>query len=121
MAYTDEYNTAKELLTESGTKIILRKKIESEDDENSLRKKIEYEEYEGIGCRFGYSAEEIGTNDNIINAGDVKILCQLPEFPTEAEDYIVFGKSTYSIVTVEEVNPDDTTSILLKCQCRRAR
>ena len=22
---------------------------------------------------------------------------------------------------IEEVNPDDTTSILLKCQCRKAR
>lgn len=121
MAYTDEYNTAKELLTEFGTKITLKKKIESEDDETSLRKNIEYQEYEGIGCRFGYSAEEIGTNDNIINAGDVKIICQLPEFPTEAEDLIIFGKSTYNIVSVEEVNPDDTTSILLKCQCRKAR
>lgn len=121
MAYTDEYNTAKELITEFGTKIILKKKIESEDDETSLRRKIEYEEYEGLGCRFNYSAEEIGTIDNIINAGDVKILCQLSEFPTESEDQIIFGKSIYNIVSVDELNPDDSISILFKCQCRKAR
>lgn len=121
MAYTDEFNTAKELLTEFGTKITLKKKIESDDNDESLRVKVEYEEFEGIGCRFNYSSEEIGTNDNIIRAGDVKILCQLPEFPTEAEDLIIFGKSAYNIISVDEVNPDDTTSILFKCQCRKAR
>lgn len=120
MAYTDEYNTAKELLSEYGTKIFLKKKIESDDDE-SIRQRISYEEHEGIGCRFNYSAEEIGTNDNIINAGDVKILCQLPVFPTEAEDQIIFGKSTYNIISVDEVNPDDSISIIFKCQCRKAR
>ena len=121
MAYTDEFNTAKELLTEFGTKIILKKRIESDDDDESLRRKVEYEEFSGIGCRFNYSSEEIGTNDNIISAGDVKIICQLPEFPTESEDLIVFGKYTYNIISVDEVNPDDSTSILFKCQCRKSR
>lgn len=121
MAYTDEYNTAKELLTEFGTKVILKKKIESEDDEDSIRRSVEYKEYEGVGCRLNYSAEEIGTLGNIINAGDVKILCQFPEFPTEVEDQIILGKSTYNIISVNEVNPDDSISILFKCQCHKAR
>lgn len=120
MAYTDEYNTAKELLTEFGTKCLLHKYIEDDFDEEEYIQKKTYEDYEGVGVKLNYSEEVIGEGDNIIKAGDVKIICQLTEEPTEDQDQIILGRHTYNIISVEDVAPDDTLVIIYKLQCRRA-
>ena len=119
MAYTEEYNTAKELLTEFGTKLILHKYIENEYDEESFTQKQTYKDYEGIGCKFNYTTEAIGTSNNIILAGDVYFLCQFDVDPTENDDQIILGKNTYSVISWEDLSPDGSIAILYKIQCRK--
>ncbi|MCQ2081591.1 MAG: hypothetical protein MJZ11_08025 [Lachnospiraceae bacterium] len=120
MAYTDEYNTAKELLTEFGAPLKLHKLIDDEYDEKSFSQKKIYKDYNGVGVKLNYSEEVIGEGDNIIKAGDVKFICQLPEDPTEDKDQIIFGRHIYNIITVEDVSPDDEIVIIYKLQCRKA-
>lgn len=121
MAYTDEYNTAKELLTEFGTELTLHKYVGEDYDEENYTQKIEYVDYSGVGCKFNYTTEAIGTSNNIIQAGDVYILCQLPVDPTEDSDQITLGRYTYNVITWEDLSPDDSISILYKIQCRKVK
>ena len=119
MAYFDEYNTAKELLTEFGTKVTLKKLVSNDYDEENLVYEKVYSEFTGVGCRFNYTDEAIGVSNNIIQAGDVYILCQLDEEPTVDSDQVVLGRYTYSVVSCKDLSPDDSITILYKLQCRK--
>lgn len=76
--------------------------------------------YSGYGVKLKYATEAIGSLDNIIKAGDVKILCYFPEEPSEQKDQIIFRKDTFNIINVEKIDPDSDTVVLYSVQCRRA-
>lgn len=120
MTYTDEFNTAKELLTEFGAPLKLHKLIGDEYNEDSFIQEKIYEDHVGVGVKLNYSEEAIGMGKNIIKAGDLKFICQLPEEPTEDKDQIIFGKHIYNIISVDDVSPDDSIIIIYKLQCRKA-
>lgn len=119
MDYTDFFNTAKELLSEFGRPITLKKMVGSYYDEEEMKEVKVYEYHEGIGAKFNYESEAIGASSNVIKAGDVKIICQFPEVPTEDKDQIEFGNNFYNVVNVSDISPDSSMAIIYKVQCRR--
>lgn len=79
-----------------------------------------YKTYSGYGVKLQYATEVIGSGDNIIKAGDVKIICVFDVEPTENNDKIVFGSDTFNVVHLGKVDPDATVTVMYTCQCRRA-
>lgn len=77
------------------------------------------EKYTGIAAKFNYESEAIGMNNNVIKAGDAKILCQFSVTPVETDDYIEFAGENFNIVTVSEVSPDNTSKVIYELQVRR--
>ena len=76
--------------------------------------------YKGVGVKLDYSSEVIGSNDNIIKAGDAKLLCYFDVAPTEMIDLIDFAGDRFNIINAGELAPDGNTNILYTLQIRRA-
>lgn len=106
--YSEFYETGKDLIEEFGSDAVLRKLVG--------KKTVSYD---GIAVRLRYSEEIIGSNDNIINAGDVKFICQFPTAPSAMKDLIVFGGKSYNVISVDEICPDGSTVLLYIVQTRR--
>jgi len=77
--------------------------------------------YRGIGVKLNYDSEAIGSNSNIIKAGDAKVLCQFDVMPVENTDVIEIGGERFNVVSSGDTSPDNITKILFTCQVRRAR
>lgn len=76
-------------------------------------------EYKGVGVYLKYSSEAIGLNNNVIKAGDAKIICQFPIMPTETVDIVEMEGDKFSIVNVGLLSPDNVTKVLYTLQVRR--
>lgn len=123
MQYAKFQNVAIKLLSKFGTTSTIRLQRDTGTttyDETTMKDTKVYESYFGYGVKLQYSTEAIGSSDNIIKAGDVKIICYFTTEPIENTDQIIFGNDTYSIKNVEKVDPDATTVVLYALQCRRA-
>ena len=123
MDYGKYKKIAIKLLSKFGTsKNIILKKDTGEPVSDPVTKRVvkTYKNYSGYGVKLGYETEAIGTLDNIIKAGDVKIICIFNEEPSEQKDQIIFGKDTYNIINVKKIDPDASTVVLYTLQCRRA-
>ena len=66
-----------------------------------------------------YEVEAMGTKDNLIQAGDVRIIAVLPEKPVEVDDSILFGDTEYNIISVKTVVPNAKDVIVYELQGRR--
>ena len=75
--------------------------------------------YRGIGVKLNYDSEAIGSNSNIIKAGDAKVLCQFDIMPVENTDVIEIGGERFNIVNSGDTSPDNVTKILYTLQVRR--
>ena len=76
-------------------------------------------EYKGLGVYLKYNSEAIGLNNNVIKAGDAKIICQFDIIPTETIDIIEMEGEKFSIVNVGLLSPDNITKILYTLQVRK--
>lgn len=106
--YDDFADTAREMLTESGNRCVLYHK------EGGTIK-----EYSGIGAKFDYESEAIGSNNNIIKSGDCRFLCQFSVQPAETVDTIKFGTVIYNVVRVGEISPDNEHVVIYKVVMRK--
>lgn len=75
--------------------------------------------YRGIGVKLNYDSEAIGSNSNIIKAGDAKVLCQFDVMPVENTDIIEIAGERFNIVSSGDTSPDNVTKILYTLQVRR--
>lgn len=66
-----------------------------------------------------YEVEAIGSKDDLIQAGDVRIIAVLPEKPVEIKDSIVLKDTEYNIVSVKTVKPNAEDVIVYELQGRR--
>ena len=76
--------------------------------------------YKGVGVKLDYSSETIGSNDNIIKAGDAKLLCMFDTAPTEMTDLIEFNGIRFNIINAGELSPNGELDILYTLQVRKA-
>lgn len=123
MEYGKFQNVAIKLLSKFGTSKNIKLKKDTENpvvDAITKRSVKVYKTYAGYGVKLGYETEAIGSLDNIIKAGDVKIICVFDVEPTEQKDQIIFGNDVFNIINVKKVDPDATTVVLYSVQCRRA-
>lgn len=122
MNYINSKAKAKAMLTKFGTAsdIKLKKFISQQFNEETMETENVYEEYSGAGVYLNYSEEAIGRNDNVIQAGDVKIICIFDAMPSETEDQIIFNNEAYNVVHVKKLSPDGKIDILYTVQCRKA-
>lgn len=77
--------------------------------------------YRGIGVKLNYDSEAIGSNTNIIKAGDAKVICQFDVMPVENTDVIEIGGERFDVVSSGDTSPDNVTKIIFTCQVRRQR
>lgn len=75
--------------------------------------------YRGIGVKLNYDSEAIGSNSNIIKAGDAKVICQFPVMPTENVDVIEIEGEKFNVIHSGDTSPDNVTKIIYTCQVRR--
>lgn len=121
MDYSAMHDTAESLLDDFGTSMTLSHDTgETEYDPETMTDTKVYEEYTGIGVKLDYSSEAIGSNDNIIQAGDVKIICQFDIEPVEDKDRITAGGISFNIIQCGKVEPDAQTAVIYTLQCRKA-
>ena len=121
--YSSMADTALSLLEDFGNPFTL-KKAEGTPVYNPKTKKTEvsYKEYSGTGVMLTYDAETIGRSNNIINAGDMKFLCQLDDtsiIPVESTDKILFEGITYNIINKAPINPSGSSVVVFEIQTRR--
>lgn len=76
-------------------------------------------QYKGFGVKLDYNSEAVGSNDNMIKAGDAKLLCLFETAPSEMTDMIKFSTDTFNIINVGELNPAGATTVLYTLQIRR--
>lgn len=77
--------------------------------------------YKGIGVKLNYEAEAIGSNSNIIKAGDAKIICQFDVMPVENTDVIDMEGEKFNVISSGDTSPSNTTKIIFTCQVRRSK
>lgn len=121
--YSKMRNMATGLLTQFGNKFVL-KKPEGVASYNPKTKKTEqkYKEYPGTCVKKTYSAEAIGTNDNIIHAGDVSFVCTMDDIkiiPVENTDKVIYGGISYNIIDVSTSDPSGSAVVVHTLHCRR--
>lgn len=75
--------------------------------------------HKGVGVKLDYNSEAIGSNNNMIKAGDAKLLCYFDVEPTEMVDIIKFKDDTFSIINAGALNPNGLTNIMFTLQIRR--
>lgn len=122
--YGSMRSMATNLLTEFGNPFVL-KKPNGKPVYNAATKKNEqsYLSYSGTGVMKTYTAEMIGNLSNIINAGDVSLVCTLNDIsiiPTEGKDQIVYGGHSYNVLHVSTSDPSGAKVIVHTLHCRRA-
>ena len=76
--------------------------------------------HKGLGVKLNYSSEAIGSNANIIKAGDAKVICQFDIMPIENTDVIEIEGERYNIISSGDTAPDNKIKILYTLQVRRA-
>lgn len=76
-------------------------------------------QYSGICVKLNYDSEAIGSNSNIIKAGDAKVLCQFDIMPVENTDIIEIAGERFNIISSGDTSPDNVTKILYTLQVRR--
>jgi hypothetical protein len=118
--------TAKRLVGSNGTKCVLvnpgEDRGEYNPDTNEYDKKEE-ERFEGYCIVSGY--EDKLVDGTVIKAGDRKVTAVLPAEPnpglSRLEVYNRYGKlaETYNVINSNTVNPNLTTVIVYKLQCRK--
>ena len=79
----------------------------------------EIKEYKGVGVKLDYNSEAVGSNDNMVEAGDAKLLCLFDVPPREMVDMIKFGADTFNIINAGQLNPDGNLDLLYTLQIRR--
>lgn len=78
-------------------------------------------QYQGIGVKLNYDSEAIGSNSNIIKAGDAKVICQFDIMPVENTDVIEIEGERFNVISSGDTSPSNVTKILYTCQVRRAK
>lgn len=76
--------------------------------------------YNGICVKLNYDSEAIGSNSNIIKAGDAKVICQFDVMPVENTDVIEIQGEKFNIISSGDTSPDNNIKILYTLQVRRA-
>lgn len=78
-------------------------------------------EHTGVGVMRQYSAEMIGALANIIQAGDVELICRIDDgsTPVEGVDKVVYSGTEYSVISVRTLNPNGQNLLLHTVQLRR--
>lgn len=110
MDYKQMKSVARKLLSNFGN--IKRCKLYHKENDGVV-------EYKGIGVKLNYDSEAIGLNNNVIQAGDAKIICQFDIMPTETIDVIEMEGDKFSIIHSGELSPDNIVKILYTLQVRK--
>lgn len=76
--------------------------------------------HKGLGVKLNYSSEAIGSNANIIKAGDAKVICQFDVMPVENTDIIEIEGERFNVINSGDTAPDNKIKILFTLQVRRA-
>lgn len=111
MNYLQMKQIARKLLSNFGN--TKHCKLYHKESDNSIT------EYKGLGVYLKYNSEAIGLNNNVIKAGDAKIICQFDIMPTETIDIIEMEGEKFSIVNVGLLSPDNIIKILYTLQVRK--
>ena len=118
MDYTSFYNIAKQLLIEFGKAATLQQITSVRNPVNGKTIK-KTKSLSGLCVMSKYDAEAIAKSNSVIQAGDVKLICQFPVRPVEVSDKVIFG-TKYNIINVETINPDTSLDITYIIQGRKA-
>lgn len=111
MNYSNMRNLAKKLLNQFGnSKTCLLYHKEGN----------EVKVYKGLGVLLSYDSEAIGMNNNIIKAGDAKVICQFDIKPEETIDILEMEGEKFSIVHSGFVSPTNGIKLLYKLQVRKS-
>jgi regulator of extracellular matrix RemA (YlzA/DUF370 family) len=115
---------AKNLITQNGTKAVLRIPTgESVWDDNNAAWIDEYEAHRGVCLVTNYEQEDI--DGTLIEVGDKRLLCVFPVEPKPKVSLVdVYKKNgaldaTYNVVTFSTLAPDSSTVILYRIQGRK--
>lgn len=125
MNYKEMAAKAKKLLGKNGTKCMLRNPSGNAPVYNSATNDYETETTPFDGFCIVTSYEDKMVDGTIIQAGDRKIIAVLTAEPVPELSTLdvlnKFGKlqNSYKVVNSSPVNPDATTVILYKLQCRK--
>jgi len=116
-------DTTLSLLEDFGNPFILKHQVGT-PKYNPKTKKTDasYEDFSGTGVMTRYEGDAIGRSNNVINAGDMKFICQLDDksiIPTEFTDKISFMGVVYNIVNKDPINPSGDYAVAYIIQARR--
>lgn len=114
--YGKMQGVSKKLIDKFGNPFVLKKPDGKSYYDPELDEMVSpWKEFSGYGLMSSITAEVIGLQDNIINAGDVSFVCYLDDktiVPTEADDKFVFAGTEYNILNVDTVAPNGVDVIL---------
>lgn len=119
MDYGSMQSTAESLLEDFGSTITLNHYTGESYNSTSMKTEKTYDTYTGHGVKLDYSSEAIGNSNNIVQAGDAKIICQFSIEPVEDKDQIDAGGVKFNIVQCSKVEPDSATVVIYTLQCRK--
>lgn len=123
MDYNEFVSTGKELLTDFGTTATLMHLSSAEYNDDKVATVKKYKPIKGLAVRLNYNRSRdnndvLGQTLDIIEAGDVKVICQFPTEPIVNKDKLLFANITYNIVSKRDINPAGI-SVLYILQCRK--
>lgn len=76
-------------------------------------------EYKGVAVKLKYDSEAIGLSNNVIQAGDAKVLCYFDVMPVETVDVIQIENDRFSVIHSGDTSPDNITKLLYTLQVRK--
>lgn len=116
MNYNKYANKAKNKINQYGGECyIIRKGADEVYNEDTCEYESTSIKIDGKGVLSNY--DEIQVDGSSVLSGDLKLMCILDKAP-ELTDRITFGKKTYSIVKINEINPDGRCVIYYDLQVR---
>lgn len=117
MNYSKYNKIAKEKIAKYGSPLtVSRVTSEVYDESTDTYNSVVTTEITGYGIVNNFNEKDIdGTN---ILAGDVMIMCWLPQEPL-VEDKIEIGSKTYTCISVSELNVNGVDNIYYKLQGRQ--
>ncbi len=122
MDYESLRNTADSLINDfsNGQSAILLKGVEVKDYSTGKITKTFREVPGGLAVMTSYSEEAIAQSGGLLNAGDVKFVCNFPEAPTELKDRVRYAGVDYNVIKSRPIDPTGAYVVTYVIQGRKA-
>ncbi len=104
----------------NGQVAILLRGVENKDPKTGKIEKTYEQVTGGLAVMTNYTAEAIAASGGLINAGDVKFVCNFTEKPTETKDRIRYANVDYNIIHCRPVDPTGEYVVTYVIQGRKA-